>query len=101
MRVVTLAAGEDHSILCTAEGVVLTCGNGKGGQLGHGDEQDVHAPRVVMRLADKAVMAVAANDYHSLALTVDGDVFSFGQGVGLGHHGDDLQREVWFCVIAR
>ena len=91
VRVVSVAAGVYHSMLCTAEGEVLTCGRGRGGKLGHGDEHDVYVPRVVMGLAGKAV-AVASNENHSLALTVDGDVFSFGQGAGLGH--GDVMKEV-------
>ena len=99
VRVVSVAAGDKHSILCTAEGEVLTCGHGAGGKLGHGDTQDVHVPRMVMGLAGKAVVAVAANDRHSLALTVDGDVFSFGQGKGLGH--EDVMKEVWTVLCER
>ena len=93
VRVVGVAAGDQHSILCTAEGEVLTCGDGSGGKLGHGDERDLHVPRVVMGLAGKAVVAVTASDNHSLAVTVDGDVFSFGEGEGLGH-GDVLRQEL-------
>ena len=97
MRVVSVAAGENHSILCTAEGEVLTCGDGGGGKLGHGDEQRVHAPRMVMALTGEAVVAVAASESHTLALTVDGDVFSFGDGQGLGHGGYDKQ----VCTVPR
>ena len=80
VRVASVAAGDEHSILCTAEGEVLTCGYGYGGVLGHGDEQDVHVPRVVMGLAGKAVVTIAASGSHSLAVTVDGDLFRFGHG---------------------
>ena len=97
----SVAAGASHSILCTAEGEVLTCGRGEGGVLGHGDEQDVHVPRMVMGLAGKAVVAVAASENHSLALTVDGDVFSFGQGQGLGHGGDVLKQVCTVFLLNR
>ena len=30
-----------HSVFLTEEGVVLTCGHGRGGRLGHGREQSV------------------------------------------------------------
>ena len=90
VRVARVAAGENHSVLCTAEGEVLTCGCGEGGKLGHGNERDVHVPCVVTGLAGKAVVAVAAGWQHSLALTVDGDLFSFGCG-------DDMQQVCVLC----
>ena len=91
VKVARVAAGRKHSVLCTAEGEVLTCGRGSGGKLGHGDTQDVFVPRVVMGLAGKAVVAVAASENHNLVLTADGDVFSFGEGAGLGHGGHGKQ----------
>ena len=59
------------------------------GQLGHDDEQRQLLPKKVEAFADQRVVAVSAGEYHSLALTADSAVWSWGGG-GFGKlgHGD-------------
>ena len=45
--VVQVSAGNSHSIVSTAAGVVYTFGCGVSGKLGHGDEANMWIPRVV------------------------------------------------------
>ena len=92
-----LAAGRMHSAFADAEGRLLTCGtDGDGhGFLGHGDEVvdgSIPAPLPLESLGWPLVriVAVAAHTMHSLALSADGAVFSFGQGrCGKLGHGDE------------
>ena len=62
--------------------------------MGHGDLQQQLLPKKVEALAGRRVVAVAAGSVHSLALTADGAVWSWGGGVDgrLGH--GDGQRQL-------
>ena len=94
-RVVAVSAGELHSLAITADGAVWSWGYGGFGELGHGDEQDQLLPKKVEAFADQRVVAVSAGGFHSLALTADGAVFTWGWGGqgGLGH-GEDLSNQL-------
>ena len=86
-RVVSVAAGNSHSLALTAEGALFSFGRGAQGQLGHGDRAEQPQPKRVVVLAKERVVGVAAGGNHSLALTAEGALFSFGNGVSgqLGH----------------
>ena len=63
--------------------------------MGHGDEQHQWQPKKVEALAGQRVVAVPAGGEHSLALTADGTVFTWGEG---GHgclgHGEDVSDQL-------
>ena len=80
-----VSAGDDHSIAITADGAVWSWGGGAYGKLGHGDEQNQLLPKKVDSLTGQRVAAVSAGT-HSLALTADGAVWSWGGG-GYGQLG--------------
>ena len=88
-----LSGGNEHLLMLDGEGRVSSCGLGYGGQLGHGDEENVGVPRRVAALASIVVAQVAAGSLHSMALAADGGVWSWGQG-GAGRlgHGDDEDK---------
>ena len=92
-RVVAVSVGSDHSLALTADGAVWSCGSGYFGQLGHGDEQSQLLPKKVEAFTGRRVVAVSAGDFHSLAVTADGAVWSWGSG-GFGRlgHGDEQNR---------
>lgn len=46
-KVVIACAGQSHTIILTATGEIYTCGRGKNGKLGHGNEVDVWIPRLM------------------------------------------------------
>ena len=96
-RVIAASAGAGHS-LChslaiTADGAVWSWGPGGDGRLGHGDGQTQLLPKKVEAFAGWRVVAVSAGGYHSLAITADDAVWSWGDG---GHgqlgHGDQQSQ---------
>ena len=77
--VVQVAAGLEHSACLTADGLVFVCGSGGHGQLGGGDTEDRAAPTLVRgELQGRKVLQVAAGAGHTVCVTGDGAVFSFG-----------------------
>ena len=81
MGVVVMEMGDDnHTLVLTRDGTVLSFGEGNAGQLGHGDQEVHDEPKVVEALRGVRVVAVAAGSKHSLVLTDEGAVLSFGAG---------------------
>ena len=92
-RVVAVSAGDDHSLGITADGAVRSWGYGVYGKLGHGDEQAQLLPKKIEAFAGRRVIAVSPGSSHSLALTADGAVWSWGYGFfGMLGHGDEQQQ---------
>ena len=89
-RVVAVEPGYFHSIALAADGAVWSWGGAGDGKLGHGDNQRQLLPKQVEALAGQRVIAVSAGGSHSLALTADAAVFTWGKGESgcLGHGGD-------------
>ena len=73
-----VAFGSKHVAALTHSGQVYTLGMGSEGQLGHGNTSDCTEPRLVDGLASRPVAQVACGKSHSLALTAEGDVYSWG-----------------------
>jgi alpha-tubulin suppressor-like RCC1 family protein len=86
-RVVALAGGASHSMAVTVGGTLLTFGCGREGRLGQGDWDDRFEPEKVSGFDGQAVVSISAGYAHSLAVTSDGRLWSFGEGEGgkLGH----------------
>jgi len=94
-RVVAVSAGSGHSVALTADGAVWSWGNGLFGTLGHGDQQNQLLPKKVEALAGRRVVAVSAACNHSLAITADSAVFTWGEGEsGRLGHGEDLTNQL-------
>ncbi|XP_052571598.1 inhibitor of Bruton tyrosine kinase isoform X2 [Peromyscus californicus insignis] len=70
-----------HSVFLSQKGQVYTCGHGRGGRLGHGDEQTCLVPRLVEGLAGHNCSQVAAAKDHTVVLTEDGCVYTFGLNI--------------------
>ena len=94
-HVVAALAGCMHSLALAANGAVWSWGWGGGGGLGHGDQQEQLLPKKIEAFAGQRVVAVSAGQHHSLAITADGAVFTWGKG---GHaclgHGEDLSNQL-------
>ncbi|XRB24369.1 U-box domain-containing protein [Pseudoscourfieldia marina] len=84
-----LACGVMHMAALTSDGAVYMSGYGDYGQLGHGDGSDQHTPKRVDALASVSVRALACGSMHTVALTSDGAVYTWGHGAfGELGHGD-------------
>ena len=92
-RAVSVSVGRAHSLALAADGSVWSWGCGAFGLLGHGDAQDWLLPKKVEAFAGQRVVAVSAGEYHSLALTAGGAVWSWGDGAfGQLGHGDEAMQ---------
>jgi alpha-tubulin suppressor-like RCC1 family protein len=79
--VVGVAAGATHSLAVTADGTAWAWGQAHYGQLGNGIKDDwaKHpTPTSVSSISNVVAVASGANANHSLALTRDGAVWSWG-----------------------
>lgn len=79
------SAGETHTLAVSSSGEVWACGNNEEGQLGLGSSLESRNPdmRLLRHLEGLRVVQVAAGYAHSLALTEEGEVYSWG----LNSHG--------------
>jgi len=76
--------GPRHSGVITENGELYTFGTGNWGVLGHGDETSVkiQEPKLVEYFKNKniKIKKVCMGDFHTLALTEQGDVYTWGFG---------------------
>jgi len=79
-----IAAGEAHSASIDSLGQVYCWGAGSYGRTGHGEDTDCPIPRVVSSLGGRPCHRVALGMVHSLALTVEGRLYSWGAGLATG-----------------
>ena len=91
-RLIAVSGGR-FSLAITADGAVWSWGVGDFGRLGHGGYQNQLLLKKVEALAGRCVVAVSAGETHSLALTADGSVWSWGYGSrGMLGHGDQQDQ---------
>jgi len=85
-KIVSIAAGELHSIAVAENGMVYSWGWGSHGRLGHGDEKAIYRP-TLLHLHDEVVLHAACGSGHTILATKDGKIFSWGAGImgQLGH----------------
>jgi hypothetical protein len=83
-----ISAGHAHSLVTSGNASeVWSFGGGSLGKLGHGGTGNEWIPRLIAALNHVVVKQVAGGLYHSMVLTREGDVFTWGFGdIGqLGH----------------
>jgi len=61
---------------------LYTWGDGTTGMLGHGENGEENIPRVMEALSSKDICKVACGVTHTIAVTKEGEVFSWGSGYG-------------------
>jgi alpha-tubulin suppressor-like RCC1 family protein len=76
--VISVSAGSVHTMALTSAGTVYTCGRNNFGQLGNGTTTDSPTPVAVALPGGAPATAVAADEYHSLALSSAGAVYAWG-----------------------
>ena len=106
MRQASLAVGYEHSIFVDTAGRLHTCGRTTAGRaplLGHAVDsaadpdctREIGPPTLVPSMLDRRIVSVASSDWHSLALSAEGEVYSWGIGTfGSLGHGDEGARLV-------
>ncbi len=75
--VIAVSAGQYHSLALCSDGTLVAWGHNLYGQLGNGSTTQSTVP-VVVNPTGKTAVALAAGQYHSLALCSDGTVVSWG-----------------------
>ena len=80
--VLMVACGERHTAALTEGGVVFTCGRGLEGQLGHGDAENQRVPTRIptAQFNNGRVVMLTAGKRHTVALSEEGHVFTWGHG---------------------
>lgn len=85
----SIAGGTKSLFIVTHEGKLYACGEGTNGRLGLGHNNNVSQPRPVAFLSQYMIKKVAVHSggKHAMALTLDGKIFSWGEGDDgkLGH----------------
>lgn len=90
-----IACGVRHAALVTRQGEVFTWGEESGGRLGHGIGKDITQPHLVESLAFCGVDFVACGEFHTCAVTMAGELYTWGDGThnaGILGHGTDLSH---------
>jgi alpha-tubulin suppressor-like RCC1 family protein len=85
--VVAMATGGFHSLGLSRDGTVMVCGVNNGGQLGLGDTVQRDTFTVVPDLS--GVVDIDAGEQHTIAVTCEGEVWTWGKGPATGHGSDD------------
>ncbi|XP_073033061.1 ultraviolet-B receptor UVR8-like isoform X1 [Primulina eburnea] len=81
LTLVDIAAGGWHSTALTDDGEVYGWGRGEHGRLGFGDDKSSKmVPQRVQLLVGEDIVQVSCGGTHSVALTRDGCMYSFGRG---------------------
>ncbi|XP_053663581.1 serine/threonine-protein kinase Nek8 [Anopheles marshallii] len=77
-KVVSAAVGDGFTVLCTASGMLLACGDNSYGCLGQGNKVSLLVPKQIGKLEHVPIVQVASGTTHVLALTEGGIVYSWG-----------------------
>ncbi len=80
-RVTAIAAGNFHTLAVTADGSLWAWGENSHGELGDGSTTNTLAPvrvKLSESLSNANVTAISAGGWHVLALTVDGEIWAWG-----------------------
>jgi len=78
-KAIAVSCGSQHTLILTDDGEVLSCGVGEYGRLGTGSTTDSLIPQSLEPLAHEDIVAIAAGSSHSLALTANGQLYSWGR----------------------
>ena len=86
----SVACGNYFTVFLTDNGLVLTCGHGEFGCLGHGDWLNINSPKLVDELMTLDIASLVAGANHVAVTTTDGKVYTWGCGLdGRTGHGTE------------
>ena len=87
-----VAASTNHSLVLCRDGTVMSCGHNYDGQLGIRGRR--RATFSVVNELPWGVVAIDAGISHSIAVTLEGAVYTWGKGLATGHGGDDFTKHL-------
>ncbi|KAK9692300.1 hypothetical protein RND81_09G254700 [Saponaria officinalis] len=93
LDVQNIACGGQHATLVTKQGEIFSWGEESGGRLGHGVDADVSHPKLIDALSNANIELVACGEHHTCAVTLSGELYTWGEG-GLLGHGNDVSHWV-------
>ncbi|KAF2077068.1 hypothetical protein CYY_001635 [Polysphondylium violaceum] len=97
-KVQSLSSGPSHTMFVTNQNNVYVCGWGREGRLGLGDNtSDRDTPTLIEYFKENniKIVKVAAGGSHSLALSQDNQVYSWGNGAnGKLGHGNETEQKI-------
>lgn len=73
-----VSAGAEHVVGLTTDGNVITWGANRKGQLGNGQFTSMCVPEVITLLKHRPVISISCGESHTLALTIGGNVYAWG-----------------------
>lgn len=87
-----VGAGDAYSVFVSDSGMMMTCGDGTFGCLGHGDWNNSIRPHLIEKLLSVDVVVIGCGPHHVAVLSQDGEMYTWGRGdggrLGLGHEED-------------
>ena len=80
VKTLMVASGGQHTLFLSQDNDVFACGTNDNGQLGLAAEEKEgqKTPRRLNYFVEKVITYIAAGSKHSVALTVEGYVFTWG-----------------------
>ncbi|XP_066917979.1 uncharacterized protein [Clytia hemisphaerica] len=96
--IVKACCGDYFTTFLSDNGLVLTCGQGEYGSLGHGDWNSIARPKLLDALLTLDIASLETGAYHIAITTAEGHAFTWGRGDDgrLGHG-----NESHLCVPTR
>ncbi|XP_074647622.1 inhibitor of Bruton tyrosine kinase-like [Tubulanus polymorphus] len=87
VSIIQVVMSKYHSVFLSSDGKVYTCGHGRGGRLGHGDELTQVLPKCIKSIQHEKCVAIAAGRDHSVFLMESNLVYTCGMNENhqLGH----------------
>ncbi|XP_018511107.2 LOW QUALITY PROTEIN: PH, RCC1 and FYVE domains-containing protein 1 [Brassica rapa] len=93
LDVQNIACGEQHAVLVTKQGESFSWGEESEGRLGHGVDSNVQHPKLIDALSTTNIELVACGEYHSCAVSLSGDLYTWGKGdFGILGHGNEVSH---------
>ena len=86
-----VCCGANFTVFGSANGIVMTCGDGSKGCLGHGDWNSLNKPRLIEALLSVDATSVACGPEHVVVIGRGGAAYAWGQGTNgrLGYGSED------------
>ncbi|XP_010454214.1 PREDICTED: uncharacterized protein LOC104736008 [Camelina sativa] len=95
LDVQNIACGGQHAVLVTKQGESFSWGEESEGRLGHGVDSNVQHPKLIDALGTTNIELVACGEYHSCAVSLSGDLYTWGKGdFGILGHGNEVSHWV-------